>query len=60
MQAIDVRNLRTKILRESQTAFAERFGVDQSAVARWEKDGLPTRGAARRAVEKLADEVRAA
>jgi len=60
MQTIDVRYLRTEILRESQTAFAERFGVDQSTVARWETDGLPKRGAARRAVEKLADELRAA
>jgi DNA-binding transcriptional regulator YiaG len=56
MQAIDVRTLRTS-LGESQTAFAERFGVDQSAVSRWEKEGLPSRGAARNAVEKLADEV---
>jgi DNA-binding transcriptional regulator YiaG len=53
---IDVRTLRTS-LGESQTAFAERFGVDQSAVSRWEKEGLPNRGAARNAVEKLADEV---
>jgi DNA-binding transcriptional regulator YiaG len=53
---IDVRTVRTS-LGESQTAFAERFGVDQSAVSRWEKEGLPNRGAARNAVEKLADEV---
>jgi DNA-binding transcriptional regulator YiaG len=56
MQAIDVRTLRTS-LGESQSAFAERFGVDQSAVSRWEKDGLPNRGAARRAVEKLAAKI---
>jgi len=55
---VDVRALRVS-LKESQTAFAERFGVDQSTVARWEIDGLPTRGTARRAVEKLAEELRA-
>lgn len=55
---LDVRALRNS-LNESQAAFAERFGVDQSTVARWEIDGLPTRGTARRAVEKLAEELRA-
>lgn len=53
---VDVRALRNS-LEESQTAFAERFGVDQSTVARWERDGLPARGTARLAVSKLADEV---
>ena len=53
---LDVHALRVS-LQESQTAFAARFGVDQSTVARWEIDGLPTRGTARRAVEKLAEEL---
>jgi transcriptional regulator with XRE-family HTH domain len=38
-------------LNESQAAFGERFGVDQSTVHRWETNGLPDRGAARFAVE---------
>lgn len=54
---IDVRQLRTEVLKESQTAFAERFGVDQSTVHRWEVDGLPERGAARHAVQKLVTEL---
>jgi DNA-binding transcriptional regulator YiaG len=53
---LDVRALRVS-LKESQAAFAARFGVDQSTVARWEIDGLPSRGTARKAVEKLADEI---
>lgn len=57
MQTIDVRFLRTEILHESQTAFAERFGVDQSTVHRWETEGLPKRGAARHAVQRLIEEV---
>ena len=32
---------------ESQSAFGQRFGVDQGTVSRWETDGPPTRGAAR-------------
>lgn len=44
-------------LGESQTRFGERFGVDQTTVHRWEKNGLPARGAARHAVEKLATEL---
>lgn len=51
-----LRYVRTEVLKESQTAFAERFGVDQSTVARWESEGLPSRGTAKKAVEKfLAD-----
>lgn len=49
----DLRQFRTEILKESQARFGERFGVDQSTVHRWETEGLPDRGAARRAVEKM-------
>lgn len=42
-----------KHLGETQTAFAERFGVDQATVHRWETRGLPERGTARVAVENL-------
>ncbi len=36
---------------ESQTEFAKRFGVDQSAVSDWEQKGPPKRGTAARALE---------
>jgi DNA-binding transcriptional regulator YiaG len=38
-------------LGESQTAFAERFGVNQSTVCRWEVEGVPDRGATAKAIE---------
>lgn len=38
---------------ESQETFGRRLGVDQSTVHRWETDGLPTRGPARVAVERV-------
>lgn len=47
-------------LGESQAAFGERFGVNQSTVDRWETNGSPTRGAARRAIERFLDEMEAA
>jgi len=40
-------------LGESQAAFGERFGVDQSTVHRWETDGPPERGAAGKAIERV-------
>jgi DNA-binding transcriptional regulator YiaG len=40
-------------LGESQAAFAKRFRVNQSTVARWEINGLPDRGTAKVAVENL-------
>lgn len=57
MQADTNVKLLRESLGESQAAFGERFGVDQSTVHRWEKEGLPGRGVARRAVEKLAEEL---
>lgn len=56
---IDVRSVRES-LGESQARFAERLGVNQTTVHRWEKNGLPRHGAARRAVEKLAEDTEAA
>lgn len=52
----DIKAARTK-LGETQTAFAERFGVDQATVHRWETKGLPERGTARVAVESLLKEL---
>lgn len=50
-------------LGESQTTFAERFGVDQATVSRWETEGPPDRGMAAklisRVLEDLASEARA-
>lgn len=40
-------------LGESQKAFADRLGVDQATIHRWEKKGVPARGTARVAVENL-------
>jgi DNA-binding transcriptional regulator YiaG len=44
-------------LKESQAAFAARFGVDQSTVHRWETDGVPSRGAAAKAIERVLEEL---
>lgn len=46
-------------LGESQAAFGERFGVNQSTVDRWETNGAPTRGTARWAIERFLDEIQA-
>lgn len=44
-------------LGESQVAFGERLGVNGSTVHRWETTGLPSRGTARKAIERLLDEI---
>lgn len=44
-------------LRESQAAFAARFGVDQATVCRWETAGPPERGAAGKAIERVLAEL---
>lgn len=54
----DIRAVR-KHLGESQAAFAARFGVDQSTVHRWETEGVPSRGAARVAIENLLKSIEA-
>lgn len=53
---IDLRTIREG-LGESQEAFALRFGVDQSTIARWETRGVPRRGAARALIERLSEEI---
>lgn len=40
-------------LKESQEAFGERFGVDQSTIHRWETCGPPSRGPGRMAIERV-------
>lgn len=59
--AMITKNLRQvrEALGESQAAFGERFGVDQSTVHRWETRGLPGTGAARKAVENFLASVEA-
>lgn len=54
---LDVKGLRLS-LGESQAEFGGRFGVDQSTIHRWETRGVPRRGAARVAIERLVGEVR--
>jgi transcriptional regulator with XRE-family HTH domain len=44
-------------LGESQAEFAKRFGVDQSAVSRWETQGVPSRGPAEAIVERVLAEL---
>lgn len=51
-----IRDAREKV-GESQTIFGERFGVDQSTVARWETQGPPSRGPARKALERELSEI---
>jgi len=46
-------------LGESQAAFAERFGVYQTTVHRWETEGPPARGAAGKAIERVLAEIEA-
>lgn len=47
-----------KALNESQSAFGNRFGVDQSTVHRWESDGPPASGAALKSLERTLPELR--
>jgi len=51
MDAQLIREARERV-GESQAAFGERFGVDQSTVHRWETQGPPRSGAARMAIER--------
>ncbi len=46
-----------KALGDNQTQFAARLGIDQSAVSRWEKRGVPRTGPARMAIEMLTREL---
>lgn len=56
MDAQLIREAREKV-NESQAAFGERFGVDQSTVHRWETKGPPTGGPARKALERELAEI---
>lgn len=42
---------------ESQTTFAERFGVDQATVSRWESEGPPDRGMAAKLIARVLDDL---
>jgi DNA-binding transcriptional regulator YiaG len=55
--AVKVKTAREQ-LGETQAAFAARFGVDQSTIHLWETRGIPTRGAARFALERLFEELK--
>jgi DNA-binding transcriptional regulator YiaG len=46
------------LLKESQAAFALRFGVHQATITRWENDGLPKRGPARIVIEQVLGSLR--
>jgi DNA-binding transcriptional regulator YiaG len=59
MDAQLIRSARERV-GESQAAFAERFGVDQSTVHRWETAGPPSRGPARKAIEREISAIEAA
>lgn len=43
---------------ESQEAFAEHFGVDQSTVHRWETLGPPARGVAAVGIDRILADLR--
>lgn len=55
----DIKSAREAVA-ESQAAFGARFGVDQSTVHRWETEGVPTRGAARVAIERVLSDLQEA
>lgn len=42
---------------ESQARFAERFGVNQSTIHRWETDGPPSSGTARKMLEQVVSQI---
>lgn len=53
--AADIRAARAR-LDETQAEFAQRFGVDRSTIASWEKGGPPVRGAAKIALQRVIEE----
>lgn len=46
-------------LGESQTTFADRFGVDQATISRWETEGPPERGVAAKLIERVLGDIEA-
>ena len=58
--AEQIKTARTEVAKESQEAFGQRFGVDQSTIHRWETDGPPARGPGRMAIERVLSEIQMA
>lgn len=54
--ADDIKSARAK-LNESQSAFGERFGVDQSTVHRWETAGPPKQKLVQDGIRRVLDSV---
>ena len=48
----DIKKIR-KGLGESQVVFAQRFGVDQATIHRWEKNGPPKSGPAKIMLDEM-------
>lgn len=53
----EIRQVR-EALNESEAVFGNRFGVHQSTVNRWESEGPPSRGTARKTLERVLPELR--
>jgi DNA-binding XRE family transcriptional regulator len=49
--AIDIKELRRR-RNWTQDDMGQFFGVDKSTVWRWENEGIPSRGATRKAIER--------
>lgn len=52
---MDTENLITRLRKAkgwTQSQMAEHFGVNLSTVWRWENEGVPARGATRKAIER--------
>lgn len=60
VSAEQIKTARTEVAKESQEAFSQRFGVDQSTIHRWETDGPPSRGPGRKAIERVLSELEGA
>lgn len=54
--ASDIRSARERV-GETQAQFAERFGVHQSTIDRWETDGPPNNGSAAVAISLILDAI---
>jgi len=50
-QDFDIKELR-RLRNWTQDDMARHFGVDKSTVWRWENEGIPARGATRKAIER--------
>ena len=54
--AADLRVARAR-LGEDQSTFAQRLGIDQGTLSRWEREGLPGKGPAQKVAEYLLAEL---